>query len=277
MRKSLITVAVAPLLMVAVASCSSGDSTGATSTAPVAAPSNIKDIETVDQFCAKAEELKLEAEQAESATPAPDQEAQMATLKERSDLAAQQQEILLALLKSPSPDNAEVQKLTDCMALVPYDGPALASASPAAGSTSSRPTQDLTYSTGSARVTKTATQVAGKPPVEQVEEFTAPLDPAGTNTFRTSDGFNIFWRTGKQALNVWGDSESGRVSASVRIDLGPGDENAYSSVGLPCQVVLTQYDDAGIAGSFTCVSMDNLVTPKSTKAIRANGTFTASP
>ena len=139
-----------------------------------------------------------------------------------------------------------------------------ASPSPSAAATT-RPTKDVTYTSGSAEVTVSGAQQSA---------FSASLDSAESATFTTDDGFDVWWRTGDQALNVSGDLESGEADVFVRVETGPGDANAFiDPFHTICTVTLTEYTDTRLAGTFTCPDMPSF---DGSSEIDANGTFSAS-
>lgn len=128
-----------------------------------------------------------------------------------------------------------------------------------------RPTKAVTYSSGAARVSTTGAQ--------QVV-FDAPLDPTRDATYAPDDGFDLWWKNGDQALNVSGDIHSGEVDAFVRIETAPGNGNAYvDSWHTLCNVTLSQYDDDGISGTFTCNDLPSFSDGE--KTVNAQGTFSA--
>ena len=133
--------------------------------------------------------------------------------------------------------------------------------SPAA---TTRPTKDLTYTSGSAEVTVTGDQQAS---------FTAPLDSSRGATFEKDGGFDVWWRSGNQALNVSGDVKSGQVDAFVRVETGTGDEHAYvDSFHNICDITVTEYSDTSLAGTFDCRGLPSWA--GKTK-VDATGTFRA--
>ncbi len=128
-----------------------------------------------------------------------------------------------------------------------------------------RPTKAVTYSSGAAQVSTTG--------AEQVV-FDAPLDPTRGATYSPGDGFDLWWKNGDQALNVSGDVDSGEVDAFVRVETVPGNGNAYvDSWHTLCDVTLSQYDDEGIAGTFTCKDLPSF--SDGDKTVDAQGTFSA--
>lgn len=128
-----------------------------------------------------------------------------------------------------------------------------------------RPTKATNYTSGTAQVTTSG--------AEQVA-FDAPLDPTRGATYAPDDGFDLWWKNGDQALNVSGDVRSGEVDAFVRVETAPGNANAYIDPWHTlCKVTLSQYDDAGIAGAFTCKDLPSFSNAE--KTMDTQGTFSA--
>lgn len=151
--------------------------------------------------------------------------------------------------------------LTACGGTSPSPSPAPAS-SPAAAS---RPTKAITYTSGSADVTVTGAEQA---------QFNAGLDTTRGAEFTPDDGFDVWWRSGAQALNVSGDVQSGETDVFVRVETAAGDTHAYvDSFHTICDVVITSYTDTELAGSLTCPELPSFA-GKSTVNVEA--TFSAS-
>lgn len=149
--------------------------------------------------------------------------------------------------------------LTACTSSSPAPSPA---SSPPA---TTRPTQAVTYTSGSAEVTVSGAEQAS---------FTAGLDTARTAEFTTEDGFDVWWRSGEQALNVSGDVESGQVDAFVRVETAVGDTHAYvDPFHTICDVVVTSYTDTNLAGTVSCTDLPAMSgDPK----VNVQATFSAS-
>lgn len=138
---------------------------------------------------------------------------------------------------------------------------------PPSPATTTRPTKDITYTSGSAEVTLTGG--------EQVT-FSAPLDTSEEATFSRDDGFDVWWRDGDQALNLSGDVEKGEADVFVRVETATG---AYvDPFHTLCEVTVTTNDDTTLAGRFTC---DELLmwsgegSEGEEKTVSASGTFSA--
>lgn len=128
-----------------------------------------------------------------------------------------------------------------------------------------RPAQAITYTSGTADVTVSgATEAA----------FTAPLDPDESSTFAPDDGFDVWWRSGDQALNVSGDMKSGKVDAFVRVETAPGNAHAYiDSWHTICTVTITEYTDTKLSGTYSCPDLPSF--DGKTK-VNTQGSFNAS-
>lgn len=141
------------------------------------------------------------------------------------------------------------------------------SPSPSAAATT-RPTQELTYGAGTADVTATGGENV---------TFTAQLDPEQA-TFSPDDGFDVWWRTGGQALNLSGDVKNGEPDVFVRIETAPAPGHAYvDPFHTQCDVTVTTFDDSGLAGTFTCPELLAWGDEESAPAqpVGATGTFMA--
>lgn len=128
--------------------------------------------------------------------------------------------------------------LTACTSS-PAPAPAPESSPPA----TTRPTAAVSYTAGSADVAVTGAEQA---------TFTANVDSAQAE-FALDDGFDVWWRTGEQALNVSGDVKDGTVDAFVRVETAAGDTHAYvDSFHTICDVVVTAYSETELAGTLSC-------------------------
>lgn len=127
-----------------------------------------------------------------------------------------------------------------------------------------RPAKAISYTSGTAEVTVDgATQTV----------FSAPLDPSESSTFAPDDGFDVWWRTGDQALNISGDLKSGEVDAFIRVETAPGNANAYvDSWHTICDITITEFTDTALSGSYSCPDLPSF--DGKTK-IDTTGTFSA--
>ena len=134
--------------------------------------------------------------------------------------------------------------------------------------TTSRPTRALAYASGGADVTVTGGEEA---------TLRLPLD-AEESTFSRDGGFDVWYRSGDQALNVSGDVRNGEADVFVRVETGP--DHAYvDSFHNLCDVTVTSYSDTELAGRFTCGGLQPWGGDEGTSPpapIDATGTFSAS-